>query len=96
MLRFLIGRILAAVPVLLILSIVTFATQHLLSRWRNQSPDGYEEAASGTGEAQGGILRGFLKTMVAVTVFSLLFLLQHRRLRLNDSGSLACSRISYP
>lgn len=55
------------------MSLVVYFTQALLIRWRNQSPDGHEVALE-LPEA-GPPLAGFLKTMVAVSIFSLVFLL---------------------
>ncbi len=55
------------------MSIVTFVTQFFLQRWRNQPPDGKEDDRSTS--SFGSILSRFLKTMVAVTTFSLIFLL---------------------
>ncbi|MCC6724034.1 MAG: stage II sporulation protein M [Saprospiraceae bacterium] len=58
------------------MSIVVFAAQQLVSRWRNKSPDGYEDAEQpAPSETFGSLLLSLLKTMIAMAVLSLLLLL---------------------
>ncbi len=57
------------------LNLVAFTTQYFLKRWRNRTPDGTEPEADTPETSLASIGSGFLKTMVAVTVFSLIFLL---------------------
>jgi len=57
------------------LGIVTFVTQFMLKRWRNNADDDNDDATSTVPSSMGSIAAGFLKTMVVVSVFSLIFLL---------------------
>ena len=57
------------------LSIVAFTTQFSLKRWRNRTPDGADSEADTPETSLASIGASFPKTMVAVTVFSLIFLL---------------------
>lgn len=58
------------------LTIVTFVTQFSLKRWRNRSQEMGEEAVETNEPASlANVFASFLKTMVAVSIFSLIFLL---------------------
>ena len=59
----------------LALSIITFVTQFNLQRWRNRTHDGVEQNEDAPKTSFGTSFFRFLKTMLAVTVFSLIFLL---------------------